>query len=134
MSAAVLTRRAALTGAVASVAAVSIAAAAVAVPFTSTAAAGAQFADLMKANREAVCRFNTLPMDLERRDPVSYQAELQLMLDASARVDRAAPTNWQEFTQLLEHMTDDGESVLSEDNTDRLLAAARRLAKQEGRA
>ncbi len=127
MSAA-LTRRAALSGAVASVAIVG-AAAATTMPVTTGCPA---FAWLMRAYDAAEQRFHAQDRDLEIRDPAKFEAEVELMIAASQRADEAVPTTWREYAELFEHMVDDGDSALSELNANRLRAHTRRLAKMEG--
>ncbi len=127
MSAA-LTRRAALSGAVASVALVGAAAAAT-MPLPSNCPT---FAKLMTDSRAAEQRFNTLRSDLEAHDPDAFRAEVDRMIGAAQRADAAVPMTWREYAELFEHMVDGGNSALSEVNADRLLAHARRLAKMEG--
>lgn len=80
--------------------------------------------DVADAQRD---RFNSLPHDLELTDEAQHTHELGLMLAASRAADRAIPTNWQEYTRLIEHMTDQGLSSIDDDNAERLLEHARRL-------
>jgi hypothetical protein len=54
------------------------------------------------------------------------------LADSTRAADRAIPTNWQEYTRLIEHMTDGGLSAIDDDNATRLLDHARRLSKTEG--
>lgn len=76
-------------------------------------------------------RFNNLPIDLEMTDEAQHQREMDALCEASRNADRAIPTNWQEYTRLIEHMTDNGHSQIDDDNANRLLAHARRLSKME---
>jgi hypothetical protein len=76
-------------------------------------------------------RFNNLPVDLEIADEARHEREMDLLIDTSRAADRAVPMNWQEYTRLIEHMTDDGLSSISDDNATRLLDHARRLAAKE---
>jgi len=125
---AVLTRRAALSGAVASVALVG----AVAVATPPSSSPGRAFRRLMQESDAAERRFCAQPANLETANPTAFQSEVDRMIAASQRADAAVPTTWNEFAELFEHMVDDGHSALSELNVSRLLAHTRRLAKLEG--
>jgi predicted lipid carrier protein YhbT len=126
-----LTRRAALSGAVASVAVVGVAAAA-AVSNPVATSPDPAFRRLMQENDAAERRFCAQPVDLETADYAAFRAEETRMVEASHRADAAVPTNWREFVELFDHMVDDGNSSLTELNVGRLLGHAHRLAKMEG--
>lgn len=103
----------------------------------SPSATPAAFAALLDAADAARTHFNSLPETLERDDPAAHVREMDCLVAASRAADRAEPTNWSEFVRLLENMTDNGHSVLDEDNAERVLLHARRLAsdanaKREG--
>jgi len=74
-------------------------------------------------------RFNNLPHDVEATDPARHEREMIRLADATRRADRAIPTNWQEYTRLIEHMSDGGASAIDDDNATRLLDHARRLSR-----
>lgn len=90
-------------------------------------AGSAEFRAVMDANDDARHRFNDLPQDLEDTDDAAFQRETDRMIEASRAADRATPTNWREFTRLLNQMCDGGWSNIDGDNAERLLAHANRL-------
>lgn len=87
------------------------------------------FAAALAASQLAERRLNALPPGTSL---AAYEREEAAFLAASRRADCATPGDWSEFVQLFEHMVDHGESRLTDDNEDRLLAHARRLTR-EGR-
>ena len=88
----------------------------------------AAFGAAIGASVAANARFNSLAGDLETTDRTRHEAEMKLLGEATRRADKAEPTTWQEYTRLLEHMTDNGLSQIDDDNATRLLDHARRLA------
>lgn len=127
MSTTTTTRRA-LIGGAGLVAAVAIvpAVAAVSAPTDS-----AVFRAALDASAATARHFNSLSENLEVTDPVRHQQEMDRLADSTRAADKAIPTNWQEYTRLIEHMTDGGLSAIDDDNATRLLDHARRLSKQE---
>jgi hypothetical protein len=90
------------------------------------------FRALLDASETARDHFNNLPVDYEFTDAAQHENEMIKLADATHNADRAIPTNWQEYTRLIEHMSDGGVSAIDDDNATRLLDHARRLSK-EGR-
>jgi hypothetical protein len=122
------TRRALLGGAgLAAAVAIVPAVAAVSAPTGSAA-----FRAALDASAATARHFNSLPEDNEITNPVGHQREMDRLADSTRAADRAIPTNWQEYTRLIEHMTDGGLSAIDDDNATRLLDHARRLSKLEG--
>lgn len=101
-----------------------------ATPAIAIVAADSEFQSALAANDAAVGRFNALPAMLEVENRAAYERETELMISACLRADKAVPTNWQEFARWVEHISDDGESVIDDDNAARLLAHVRRLARE----
>lgn len=98
---------------------------------TTTAAAAptsAAFNAAIDAAVAASARFNALPENLEVDDRATHEAEMTILGNATQAADMAIPTTWQEYTRLIEHMTDNGLSTIDDDNGARLLAHARRLS------
>lgn len=113
-----------------------LAAVALAVPALASASSTPQvdsgaFKAALDAADAASSHFNATASDLEDRDPDGFECEMQNLCDATAAADAAIPTNWQEFTRLLGHMSDEGQSTIDDDNAARLLGHARRLSGKE---
>ncbi len=113
-----------------------LAAVALAVPALASASSTTQidspaFKAALDAADAARNHFNATASDLEYRDPAAFECEMQNLCDATAAGDAAIPTNWQEFTRLLGHMSDEGQSTIDDDNAARLLGHARRLSGKE---
>jgi uncharacterized protein (DUF885 family) len=124
------TRRALIGGAGLTVAAAILpAAAAVSVPAGSPA-----FRAALDASAATASRFNALPADMEATDPAGHRLEMDRLAESTRAADQAVPTNWQEYTRLIDHMTDGGLSGIDDDNAALLLGHARRLSTMEGRA
>lgn len=120
------TRRALIGGA--GLASVALIAPALAIPANHGSVA---FRTLLEASDAARNRFNNLPNDLETTNPEQHEREMVGLADATRNADRAVPTNWHEYTRLIEHMSDNGWSQIDDDNATRLLDHARRLSKTE---
>jgi len=84
----------------------------------------------LDANDAAARHFNSLPEMLETDDRDAHAREIDRMVEASNLADRATPTNWAEFTRLLNHHCDGGVSGIDDDNANRLLAHAKRLSSK----
>jgi len=119
------TTRRALLGGAGLAAAVAIAPAVTAV---SAPTASAAFRAALDANAATTRRFNGLPEDLEVTNPAGFRLEMDRLAASTQAADKAIPTNWHEYTRLIEHMTDGGLSAIDDDNATRLLEHARRLA------
>lgn len=91
----------------------------------------ADFRSLMDANRAARRRFNTLPTNLEVADAAAFQRETDRMIEACLEADHAAPTNWREFTELLDHLCEGGWNNIDGEDAERLLGHANRLLGKE---
>jgi hypothetical protein len=124
------TSRRALLGGV-GLASVALLAPAIASAVASTPAGSSPFRAALDGSDAARDRFNSLPVDLEIADEAQFARETDLMITAARRADAAMPTNWQEYTRLIGHMTDDGHSSIDDDNATRLLSHARRLSARE---
>lgn len=97
---------------------------------TSAPASGSPaFRALLDASDATRDRFNNLPHDVEATDAARHEREMARLADATRCADRAIPTNWQEYTRLIEHMSDGGVSAIDDDNATRLLEHARRLSR-----
>lgn len=120
------TRRAILGG-------TGLAAVALAVPALATASSVSQsdspaFKAALDSADAARDHFNAAASDLEDSDSDGFECLMQDLCDATAAGDAATPTNWQEFTRLLAHMSEGGQSTIDDDNAARLLGHARRLS------
>lgn len=100
------------------------------VPAAAMSAGSAEFRSVLGANEAAVRRFNGLPVMLEAEDEAAYERETELMISACIQADKAVPTTWQEFARWVEHVSDEGESLIDDDNAARLLSHVRRLARE----
>ena len=121
------TRRALLGGAgLAAAVAIVPAVAAVSAPTGSAA-----FRAALDASAATARHFNGLPEHLEVTNPAAFRLEMDRLADSTRAADKAIPTNWQEYTRLIEHMTDGGLSAIDDDNATLLLDHARRLSKLE---
>lgn len=89
------------------------------------------FRALLDASDAARNRFNGLPEHLETTDAAQHEREMVSLADATRAADKAIPANWQEYTRLIEHMSDNGWSQIDDDNAARLVDHARRLSKLE---
>ncbi len=113
-----------------------LAAVALAVPALATASSTSQmdspaFKAALDGADAARDHFNATASDLEDSDPDGFECLMQDLCDATAAGDAATPTNWQEFTRLLAHMSEGGQSTIDDDNAARLLGHARRLSGWE---
>jgi hypothetical protein len=77
-------------------------------------------------------RFNTYGGKLELRDPDAFRHEQEAYLATVTAVDEAPVADWQEFAAQFDIACDGGESLPNEELLFKLLADAKRLAK-EGR-
>ncbi|WP_150131748.1 hypothetical protein [Sphingomonas carotinifaciens] len=110
-----------------------LAAVALAVPALATASSTSQmdspaFKAALDGADAARDHFNAAASDLEDSDSDGFECLMQDLCDATAAGDAATPTNWQEFTRLLAHMSEGGQSTIDDDNAARLLGHARRLS------
>lgn len=122
-------RRAVFGGA--GLAAVALAVAALATASSAAPADSPAFKAALDGADAARNHFNATASDLEDRDPDGFECLMQDLCDATAAGDAATPTNWQEFTRLLAHMSEGGQSTIDDDNAARLLSHARRLSGWE---
>lgn len=88
------------------------------------------FASALAAHHAAEARFCALPDDLERRDPARHAAEEELMSAAFYRVEITQPSDWHEFMQQLDALSNGGECGLDEDHVTSLLKHARHLLER----
>ncbi len=88
---------------------------------------GSDFRSALDGSHLANQRFNSLPKDYEDTHPAEYEIEADLVCDASEIADKAVPTSWTEYLELLDHMSCKGQMFVTKENAARLRCHADRL-------